>query len=365
MEVLLASSGTSLKALKPGDKVKGKIIEITGRALFLDIGGKGEAVVAGEEFEAARDTIKTFKIGDTIEAIVVVPENNAGQTLLSLNKTTIDSRWGLMEKSAKTGEAVEVTGKEITKGGLLVEVGGLVGFVPGSQLGRQWLGRAEELLTKKFNVAVLEADKLSNRLVFSQRAVSDAEELTHKKETLGKVKIGEEYNGVITGVMPFGIFVKIKVGKGKAGSKTAEEQGSLEELEGLVHISELSWTKITDPKAVFSDGQEVRVKVIGVEEESGRLALSLKQLQNDPWQNLVKKYPVEGKVKGKVTRLASFGAFVQLEDGIEGLLHISKIPADLPIKPGDEVDCFVESIDPEKRRLGLGLVLKAKAGIYK
>ena len=240
----------------------------------------------------------------------------------------------------------------------------LVGFIPGSQLGRQWLGRAEELLGKKFNAVVLEADKVSNRLVFSQRAISDAEELTHKKETLSRVNIGDEYKGNVTGVMPFGIFVKIKIGKAKGG-KAAEGLEGVEELEGLVHISELSWTKITDPKSAFVEGQEVEVKVIGVEEESGKLALSLKQLQSDPWQNLVKKYPVDSKVKGKVTRLASFGAFVQLEDGIEGLLHISKIPADLPIKPGDEVECFVESIEPEKRRLGLGLVLKAKAGIYK
>jgi len=364
MEELLASDLSSFKAFKPGDKVKGKITEITGKALFIDVGGKSDAVVAGEEFDASREEIRGLKVGQEIEGMVVVPENEAGQMLLSLNRANSDSRWSTVEKLAKAGGVIEVVGKEITKGGLLVGLDDLVGFIPGSQLGRQWLGRAEELLGKKFNAVVLEADKVSNRLVFSQRAISDAEELTHKKETLSRVNIGDEYKGNVTGVMPFGIFVKIKIGKAKGG-KAAEGLEGVEELEGLVHISELSWTKITDPKSAFVEGQEVEVKVIGVEEESGKLALSLKQLQSDPWQNLVKKYPVDSKVKGKVTRLASFGAFVQLEDGIEGLLHISKIPADLPIKPGDEVECFVESIEPEKRRLGLGLVLKAKAGIYK
>lgn len=359
MEELLASLGSGLKVYRRGDVVKGKITEITPRALFLDIGGKSEAVIADKEFEAAKEMIHEFKVGDTIEAIVVEPEGASGQMILSLRKAASDHRWEKLEKLAKSQETIVVSGKEITKGGLLVEVEGLIGFVPGSQLGREWSGRAEDLVGIKFPVTVIEADRIANRLVFSEKTVSGAEELTKKKAQLTMVKIGEEYTGVVTGVMPFGVFVKIRVSDEKGKEKTAEE------LEGLVHISELSWTKVADPKSLVKEGDEVRVKVIGVDEDSGRLALSIKQLTPDPWQEMAKKYPVESKVTGKVTRLASFGAFVELPGGIEGLLHISKIPAEFPIKPGDEVECFVESVDPEKRRLGLGLVLKAKPVMYK
>jgi small subunit ribosomal protein S1 len=355
MEELLAAVGSGLKVYKRGDTVKGKITEIVGKSIFVDIGGKGEAMVADREFEAAKEMIKGLKVGDTIEAMISVPEGESGQMLLSLRQAASDKRWEDVEKLAKSGDTVEVMGKEVTKGGLLVELEGLVGFVPGSQLGREWSGRAEELAGKKFGVVVLEADRGTNRLVFSEKAVSETEELLRKKVNLGMVKVGEEHDGIVTGVMPFGIFVRIKVGE------TGEQEG----LEGLVHISELSWSKVADPKALFKEGDGVRVKVIGIEEDSGRLALSIKQLQADPWQAMAKKYPVESKVGGKVTRLASFGAFVELPGGIEGLLHISKIPAEMLIKPGDEVECFVESVDMEKRRLGLGLVLKAKPMMYK
>lgn len=355
MEELLASSASGLKVYRRGDSVKGKITEIKGRSVFVDVGGKSEAVIAEREYELARDMIRGFKVGDTIEAIVSMPEGDSGQMLLSLRRAASDRRWEEVEKLAKSGDPVEVAGTDVTRGGLLVDLDGLVGFVPGSQLGREWSGRAEDLVGKKFMAVVLEADRVSNRLVFSEKAVSEIEELSKKKVNLSRVKVGDVYEGIVTGVMPFGVFVKIKLA----------EDGQFEELEGLVHISELSWSKIADPKTVIAEGDTVKVKVIGVEEDSGRLALSIKQLQTDPWQEMAKKYPVESKVSGKVTRLASFGAFVELPGGIEGLLHISKIPAELPVKPGDTLECFVESVDLDKRRLGLGLVLKAKPMMYK
>lgn len=358
MEELLAGSGANFKVYRRGDTVKGKITEIGGHLVYVDVGGKGEALVAEREFEAAKDMIRGFKVGDVIEAVVAVPEGESGQMLLSLRRAASDKRWEEVEKLAKSGDPVDVMGTDVTRGGLLVDLDGLSGFVPGSQLGREWSGREEDLVGKKFSVVVLEADRASNRLVFSERAVSEIEELSKKKANLSLVKVGDVYDGIVTGVMPFGVFVKIQIPQKETEKKE-------EDLEGLVHISELSWTKVAEPKGVVKEGDALKVKVIGVEGDSGRLALSVKQLQADPWQETAKKFPVETKVTGKVTRLASFGAFVELPGGIEGLLHISKIPAELPIKPGDEIECFVESVDLEKRRLGLGLVLKAKPMMYK
>jgi small subunit ribosomal protein S1 len=368
MDELLKGVTRGFHVYRRGDKVEGTITEITPKSLYLDVGGKSEAMVVDKEYELAKDMIRQLKVGNSLEAVVVVSESDSGHMLLSLKRAASDRRWGEMERILKADEALEVTGKEIVKGGLLVETDGMSGFIPGSQLGREWSGQPESLIGKKFPVKVLEVDRISNRLVFSEKVISEAEELMRTKENLLKVKIGEVYSGTVTTVMPFGIFVKIRIpisdGKTKKGKKPpmAEE---MQELEGLVHVSELAWAKTSDPKAVVKEGDGVKVKVIGVEENEGRLALSVKQTQPDPWLEAVKKYPVDTKVKGKVTRLASFGAFVELPGGIEGLMHISKIPAEVPIKPGDEIECFVETVDVEKRRLGLGLVLKAKPVMYK
>ena len=211
MEELLAGTGAGIKVYRRGDTVTGKITEIAGRLMFVDVGGKSEAVVAEREFEAAKDMIKGLKVGDTIEAIVSVPEGESGQMLLSLRRAASDKRWEEIEKLLKSGDPVEVVGTDVTRGGLLVDFGGLSGFVPGSQLGREWSGRAEDLVGKKFQAVVLEADRASNRLVLSEKAVSEIEELTKKKANLSKVAVGDVYDGIVTGVMPFGVFVKIQL----------------------------------------------------------------------------------------------------------------------------------------------------------
>jgi small subunit ribosomal protein S1 len=301
--------------------------------------------------KAARDFIKELEVGDKVEIVITQPENDKGQTLLSLKKAAADYLWNYFEEKLKTGEAVKVVGKEVNRGGLVVEARGLQGFIPASQFGSQWEDKIDKLVGRQVEVKPIEVDRKKNRLIFSEREISEAALLKAQEKALKKVKKGDVFAGEITGVMPFGFFVQIEVNK--------------VEVEGLVHISEISWQRVEEPQEFYQVGDKVKVKVLAIDKATGKLNLSIKQLKPDPWQEIDKKYPVDTKVKGKVVRLAPFGAFVDLEEGIEGLIHISKIPAEKALKEGDKVDCYVESIDKEGRRMSLGLVLKEKPVGYK
>ena len=351
MEDLLKQVDHHVRGWKRGDVVKGILVEKTRGALYFDIGGKSEGMVIDREMKAARDFIKELGVGDEVEAIVTQPENDKGQTLLSLKKASGDYLWGQFEEKMKTGETIKVLGKEINRGGLIVEAKGLQGFIPASQFGSKWTDQIEKLIGKQIEVKPIEVDREKNRLIFSEREVSEAALLKAQEKALKKVKIGAHFKGKVAGVMPFGLFVRI------------EAEGV--ELEGLVHISEISWQRVEDPKDFYKEGDKVEVKVLAKEKTTGKLNLSIKQLKSDPWQKIEEKYPADARVKGKIIRLAPFGAFVDLEEGIEGLIHISKIPAEKSLKEGDKVDCYVESIDQGGRRMSLGLVLKEKPVGYK
>jgi len=351
MEELLAQTGYQLHGFKRGDSIEGIITEKTKKAIYLDIGGKTEGMVIDREMKAARDFIDGLAIGDKVRAIVTQPENDRGQTLLSLKKAASDYLWTNFEEKLKTGEPLKVRGREVNRGGLIVNARGLQGFIPASQFGSETAGQIDGLVNKEVEVKVIEINRKKNRLIFSEREVSEAGLLKAQKAALKKVKIGDEFSGEVTGVMAFGLFVRVKLVKA--------------EVEGLVHISEISWEKVEDPSKFYQEGDEVKVKVLDVDEKSGRLNFSIKQLKTDPWKKVKKKYPVVAKIKGEVVKLAPFGAFVRLEPGVEGLIHLSKIPVEKSLKVGDKVDCYVESIGEESRRMSLGLVLKEKPVDYK
>jgi len=355
MEELLAQSSLPIKIFKVGDVVEGIVTEKTPKAIYLDIGGKTEGMVIDREMKAAADFIKQLKVGDKVLAVVTQPENDRGQTLLSLKKAALQKLWQEFEEKLKTGEIIKVRGLQVNKGGLLVEAKGLSGFIPASQFSSALAGKVEELIGKTLEVKVIEVEPTKNRLVFSEKAVSEASLLKEQAEALKKIKVGDILEAEITGVMPFGFFAKVNVG----------EKRKPVTLEGLVHISEISWEKVEDPAKFYRVGDRVKVKVLGVDKKGGKLNLSIKQLFPDPWEGIEKKYPVDSKVKGTVVRLAPFGVFINLEPGIEGLIHISKIPAEKSFKVGEKVDCFVEFLDKENRRLSLGLVLKEKPVGYK
>ncbi|HBC72196.1 hypothetical protein A2379_00320 [Candidatus Amesbacteria bacterium RIFOXYB1_FULL_47_13] len=358
MEELLALTGYKPKGFKRGETVKGKVAEVTGKTVYVDINGKAEAVVAEQEFELAKDYFRALKPGDEVTGVVLISENEAGQVILSLRRAAVESKWKTFEQALADDQVILVRGKEATRGGILVDADGIYGFIPTSQVGRELEGSSGSLAGKSIAVKVLEVDKLQNRLVLSERAVSEAEEIEKRRLALSKVTIGGEYDGRVVGMVPFGVFVEIET-KSKPKTKKDEEM----KLEGLVHISELSWEKVEDVNKAVKEGEPLKVQVIGIDEENGKLALSVKRLTSDPWLIVGKKYKTDSKHKGVVTKVAPYGVLVRLERGIEGLIHASKMPAGVAFKEGDEVEVFVESVDLDKRRLSLGVVSKDTKGI--
>lgn len=353
MAELLAQTKKPIKAWKRGDLVEGVVTEKGSRAIYLDIGGKTEGMVIDREMKAARDYIKDLQIGDKVMAIITQAENDKGYPLMSLKKAASERTWGEFEEKLKTKEAVKVRGREVNRGGLVVDIRGMQGFIPASQLAAKYQGKTEELIGKDLEVKVIEVDAQKSRLIFSEREVSEAGMLKEQEKILKQIKAGQELAGIVTGIMPFGLFVKVTPVKSKVS------------IEGLVHISEISWEKVDDPSKYYKQKDKVKVKVLAVDRSTGKLNLSVKQLLEDPWSKIEKDFPVDAKVKGKVVRLAPFGAFVSLAPGVEGLIHISKIPAEKSIDIGDKVDCYVESVDKDQRRMSLGLVLTAKPVGYK
>lgn len=368
MEELLAETGYQIKAPRPGQVISGMVTDVTKKVVLIDIGAKTEGMVVEREFEAARDFIDQLTVGDEVTAYVLTPENERGQILLSLKRALIDKRWEQFAQYMETGEVVEVRGLEVNKGGMIVNAGGIRGFVPSSQFGKEYLGRMEELLDKSFTVKVIEVDKEKNRLIFSERHVSEADAIAKKIEALKYVHEGDTFDGVVSGIMPFGVFAGVEVpivGKDKTGKGKKDTDALVGKLEGLVHISEISWEKVNDPNDYFKLGDRIKVKVLGVDEAAGKLNLSVKQLSGDPWSTVETKYPIGAKVKGMVTRTAPFGVFVTLEPGIDGLIHISKIPGGAEPIVGKGVDIFVETIDVPHRRMSLGMVLTEVPVAYK
>lgn len=372
MEELLRQSKSQVRGWRRGEVTEGIVVEKTRGAIYLDIGGKSEGMVIDREIKAAKDFIKELKVGDKVEAIVTQPENDKGQTLLSLKKASADYLWNQFEEILKTGKTAWVLGKEVNRGGLVVEAKGLQGFIPASQFGNQWIGKIDQLVGCQIEVKPIEINREKKRLIFSEKEISEAELIKELSQVLAKIKVGDIFQGEVTGVMPFGLFVKIevpqeekvpRVPKARATRGARDSRGI--SLEGLVHISEISWQRVENPANFYKVGDEVEIKVLAIEKTTGKLNLSIKQLKQDPWQDIEKKYPIDSKIKGEIIRLAPFGAFVDLEEGIEGLIHISKIPVEKSLKAGDKVDCYIESIDRQGRKMSLGLVLKEKPVGYK
>lgn len=358
MDKLMAGATNFPGALKKGQQVEGVISAIGKKMVLVDIGAKTEGVVSGEELAESADLLEGLKVGDKITAYVRFPENEQGQIILTLKLAADENRWGRFKKLMDEEKEVEVVGLEVNKGGMVVKVGDVRGFVPTSQFGEKFLGNMEELLNKSFKVRVIEVDKEQNRLIFSEKLVSDSEALARKGEALETVAVSDKFTGTVSGIMPFGVFVTVNVPM--KGKDTNEAK-----VEGLIHISEISWEKVEDPNEMFKVGQDVNVQVIGVDKANGKLNLSIKQMTDDPWKEIEKNYAVGTKHTGKVVRIAPYGIFVNFEKGIDGLIHISKKPAEKEFQVGDKVEVFVEMIDVKNRRMSLGVVLTEVPVAYK
>lgn len=351
MAELLAAYGGKSQGLRRGQKVVGRVVEKTSNSLILDIGGKAEGVVVDKAFIEARGYIKSLQVGDEVHAEVLIPETPDGTAILSLRQTASESSWEKLEAATKASEPVKVQVRSVSPAGFGVEVLGLSGFIPASHLGKVWAGRAdEEAVGKYVQALVIQLDRDTNRIVLSEKAVSEAAQIKAAKEAVEALKEGDVYPGTVTTVTDFGCFVKLVL-----SGKT--------EPEGLVHVSEISWEKTEKPSDKVKVGDKVKVKVLGV--HGGKVSLSIKQAQEDPWENIEETFALEDTVKGKVVKQSDFGVFVQLIPGVEGLLHMTKIPPGKRLLVGDKVDVIVEEIDTKARKIALGLVLTEKPVGYK
>ena len=358
MEELLASTGYNIPSLRRGQEVSGKIVSITPSEILVDIGAKSEGIVAGRELTAVRDLALKLSAGDKIDVTILYPENDAGQVVLSMRKVSQDTRWKELENRKETGEDIEVVAIEVNRGGVICEWQGIRGFLPASQLAAS--SQATDLIGKNLTARIIEVDRGTNRLILSQRQPKKAD-LEAILKQLTKVKIGQKLSGVVTAVLPFGVFVEVDIEE----SKSQRVKESKDKLEGLVHISEISWEKVDDPKKLFKVGDKLEVMVIAKDEATGRLNLSIKQLIKDPFMEASAKYSKDETVTGTVARVSPYGIFVTLEEGVEGLMHISKIPPDQTFDVGQKVTCTIESVETESRRISLAPVVKEKPVLYR
>ncbi len=345
----LISSGAEIRVLKPGDMIEGKIISVTKNEVYLDLTGYGVGVVRGRELYDDQATLNSLKPGDIIEAAVVETENRDGNVELSLRQAGHERVWQKLSDLMESRDIVATKILAANKGGLMIEINNVTGFLPVSQLSIEHYPRVEEgdknrilgilnsYVGQHFNVQVITADPEEEKLIVSEKAVFE-EEL---QKNLSVLKIGDIVKGQITGIVDFGVFVKF------------------DDLEGLVHISELAWQRIENPKELFKVGDTVQAKVIAI--EKGRVSLSIKQLQTDPWQESVKKYQLGQVVTGKISKIMPFGVFVELDSDIQGLAHLIELSHDEVkdatdiVKEGEEREFKVISIEPAEHRLGLSI----------
>ncbi|MFA5750529.1 MAG: S1 RNA-binding domain-containing protein [Candidatus Shapirobacteria bacterium] len=355
MEDLLKSEGVEHLGFKKGQEVKGKITIIKNKAIYIDIGGKTDAVVLGKEFEFVKDYINDLKVGDEIEVQIKSPENDKGQILVSIRGAASGYGWNYFKEKEKSGGEVTVFAKELNRGGAVVIAPfGFFGFIPGSQIGSKFDGDPDKMIGKKIKTRVLEVDQAKNRLVFSERLVSEPDKVGQEVGAIENLKVNDIFDADIVRVEPFGIFVRVN----------CDNKGTALNLEGLVHISEISWEKVSELSGMFKAKDKIKIKLISKDE--GRLQFSIKRLSGDPWEKIEDKYPKDKETEGEVVRIANFGALVKLETGVEGLIHISKLSGGVSLKDGDKVQVYIESIDVAKRKISLGIVETNKKNvIYK
>jgi len=353
MESLMKAEDSGLEFPSQGEIRKGVIASISSTQILVSVGAKSEGIITGRELEQIPPADReALKVGQEIPVYVVNPEDQNGNVVLSFVRAQEYIGWDLVEKMVETGEDFEGKIEGYNKGGLIVPVHGLRGFVPASQISMNRRNAAQgdtpdarwvKMIGQPITIRVIEVDRQRRRLILSERAANPESRQSLKERIIEELQEGEIRTGRVTSLADFGAFVNING------------------ADGLVHLSEISWDRIQHPSEALEVGQEVKVKVISIDREKKRIGLSIRALQNDPWQEKVAKFKVGMLVEGTITRLTKFGAFARLEGDVEGLIHISEISENRIEHPkevlheGDVVNLRVIRIDPEQRRIGLSL----------
>jgi small subunit ribosomal protein S1 len=337
---------------KQGDIVEGVIVSVTPTEVLVDVGAKSEGLVPSKELERlGREGLETLKAGDPVLVYVVRPEDRDGNLILSIRRAEEEGDWRRAQALHESSDVFEGQVAGFNKGGLIVRMGRLRGFVPASQLSPEHQGsnkqqpeeRWARLVGEPIRIKVIEINRKRKRLILSERAAVREWRDAQKEKLLDELRVGEVRPGVVSSLSDFGAFV------------------DLGGADGLVHLSELSWNRSAKPRDVLQVGQEVDVYILNVDHEKKRIALSLKRLEPEPWATVEDRYYVGQLVEGTITRLANFGAFALINDEIEGLIHISELstgrvnhPQDV-VREGQKHVIRIIRIDPKRRRMGLSL----------
>ncbi|MFN8521780.1 MAG: 30S ribosomal protein S1 [Chloroflexota bacterium] len=346
----LAEHEQSYRHLRRGEVVEGVVVQVDHEEFLVDIGAKSEGVVPPGEVPQGPDA-ETYRVGDTVLVYVLSGEDREGRIVLSLTRARAERGWRNLQHAFESAETIEGDVVEFNKGGLVVSVEGARGFVPLSQIAdlrrsspeESVESRLEAMKGRRLLLKVIEMNRRRNRLILSERSALQERRAREKDRLLAELQPGDVREGVVSSICDFGAFV------------------DLGGADGLIHLSELSWGQVAHPSQVVKVGDKVRVHVVNVERDTKKIGLSLKRLQDEPWTRILDKYQQGQIVTGKITKLAAFGAFAEIEPGIEGLIHISELSEDRITHPkqvvreGDELPLKVIRIEPARHRLGLSL----------
>ncbi len=332
----------AFREIEEGEVVTGHVVRIDKDEVLVDIGYKSEGVIPANELSIRKavDPHEEVHLGEEVDAIVLTKEDQDGRLIMSKKRARFEKAWRRIEAAAESGEPVEGSVIEVVKGGLIIDLG-VRGFLPASLVDIRRVPNLDEYMGTKIETKVIELNRSRNNVVLSRRAVLEEERKEVRQQILDRLQPGLVVEGQISNIVDFGAFV------------------DLDGIDGLIHISELSWSHVNHPSEILSIGDTVRVKVLDIDRDRQRISLGLKQTQEDPWQRIVDTYTVGDELEGKVTKVVTFGAFVEILDGVEGLVHISELashhvesPREI-VHPGDEIRVKILEIDSERRRLSL------------
>jgi small subunit ribosomal protein S1 len=341
---LIPDYGATLKEFGEGDVVTGTVVRVDRDEILVDIGYKSEGVIPISELSIRRnvDPLEEVALGDEVDALVMQKEDADGRLILSKKRARFEKAWRKIEEAAESGEPVEGLVIEVVKGGLILDLG-VRGFLPASLVDIRRVQDLEEYRDQTLRARVIELNRSRNNVVLSRRAVLEEERRELRQRILDTLEPGSVVEGVISNIVDFGAFV------------------DLDGIDGLIHISELSWSHVNHPSELLDIGQKVRVKVLDIDRERQRISLGLKQTQADPWQQVLDAYQQGDVVRGRVTKVVTFGAFVEIVPGVEGLVHISELAAHHVENPrevvtqGDDTPVKIIEVDADRRRLSLSI----------
>jgi len=341
---IVPNYAATMVSFEEGDVVKGKVVRIDKDEVLVDIGYKAEGVIPSNELSIRKsvDPHEEVELGEEIDALVLTKEDAEGRLILSKKRARFEKAWRRIEVAADSGEPVEGSVIEVVKGGLILDLG-VRGFLPASLVDIRRVHNLDEFMGQTLECKVIELNRSRNNVVLSRRAVLEEERKEVREQILGRLEPGQVVEGKISNIVDFGAFV------------------DLDGIDGLIHISELSWSHVNHPSEVVAIGDDVRIKVLDIDRDRQRISLGLKQTQEDPWQRVINTHRGGDVLEGTVTKVVAFGAFVEILPGVEGLVHISELadhhvenPSEV-VEPGSKLNVKILEIDEERRRLSLSI----------